>query len=65
MTGKWARCNRDGRPIHPGDQAVLDQFREWLACTDEEKRDPRWHEFLGITPAGDGGAQEVASDQHP
>ena len=59
MTGKWARCNLDGRPIHPGDQAVLDQFREWLACTDEERRDPRWHEFLGIKP-GDVADQEAA-----
>ena len=58
MASNWARCNLDGRPIHPGDQAIIDQFREWLACTDEERRDPRWHEFLGIQPS-DAAGQEA------
>jgi hypothetical protein len=27
---EWARCNRDGKPIHPEDQKVINEFREWL-----------------------------------
>lgn len=45
---KYARCNADGRPIHPGDQAVIGKFRKWLALTDGEKYIPEWHSFLGF-----------------
>lgn len=27
----YARCNFDGRPLSPGDQIAMDQFRDWLA----------------------------------
>lgn len=27
---KWARCNFDGKPIHPDDQKIIDEFRQWL-----------------------------------
>ena len=46
---KRARCNRDGKPVHPGDAAAIARFAERLALPEDEKRDPRWHEFLGIT----------------
>lgn len=40
----------DGRPVHPGDQWYIDQYAEWLGCSAEERRDPKWHPFLGIPP---------------
>lgn len=30
---KWARCNLDGQPVHPGDQEALDEFRKFLKTT--------------------------------
>lgn len=48
--GRWARCNFDGKPLHPDDQEIVDTFREWLALPAERRRDPEWHEFLGIAP---------------
>lgn len=56
MADRWARCNFDGQPVHPDDQAVLDRFRRWLAMTKDEQKhaardDPDWQEFLGITRA--------------
>jgi len=35
----WARCNRDGRPLHPGDQAIMDQFTTWLAMGPGERHE--------------------------
>lgn len=29
---RWARCNHDGRPLSPGDQAAVDEFRQLLAA---------------------------------
>lgn len=31
IMNQYARCNFDGRPVSPGDQAVMDEFREFLA----------------------------------
>lgn len=49
----YARCNLDGRPVHPGDQAIIDRFAAWLAMTPAERKhvarnDPEWQRFLGI-----------------
>ena len=30
MTDEYARCNFDGKPLHPEDQKIVDEFREWL-----------------------------------
>jgi len=57
---RWARCNFDGRALHPDDQETLDTFREWLALPAERRFDPEWHEFLGIKP----GAQEDGDYDH-
>lgn len=49
---KYARCNLDGKPIHPGDIAVIDKFREWLSLSKEaqqaiiQRKDPEWMPFL-------------------
>lgn len=53
---KWARCNFDGKPIHPGDKLILETFKIWLAmdATDRmyaARMDPEWQKFLGI-PVG-------------
>jgi hypothetical protein len=37
MTGRYAQCNRDGRPLSPGDQAVMDEFRRWLALSRKDQ----------------------------
>lgn len=51
---RWARCNLDGRPIHPDDQATVDTFAEWLALPREERYSPEWYDFLGIRTEDDG-----------
>jgi hypothetical protein len=33
MSDRYARCNRDGRPLSPGDQAAMDEFRDWLSLS--------------------------------
>lgn len=45
---EYARCNFDGRPIHPEDATMMARFGEWLALPEDERRAPEWHEFLGI-----------------
>lgn len=34
---EWARCNMDGKPIHPGDQKVIDEFKEYLKGKNADK----------------------------
>ena len=34
-----ARCNLDGRSLHPGDQAVVDRFARWLAMSPGERHE--------------------------
>jgi hypothetical protein len=51
----WARCNYDGRPIHPDDQWFIDTFAIWLRMDEQERMDavrldPEWRKFaLGET----------------
>lgn len=52
----YARCNFDGRPLSPGDQAVVDRFARWLAMSKAERlaaarNDLEWRAWLGITHA--------------
>jgi len=49
---RWARCNFDGKPVHPDDAELIATFREWLALPKEERYAPEWHEFLGIKTEG-------------
>lgn len=60
--GQWARCNFDGKPLHPDDQETLDTFREWLALPAERRLDPEWHEFLGIEPGDVPAMREDGTD---
>lgn len=47
----WARCNFDGKPVHPTDQKALETFRLWLQMDDTEKSeavrlDPEWQQYI-------------------
>ncbi len=51
MSVKFARCNFDGKPINPKDQAAIDTFAIFLQMDDNEKRDairldPQWQKFI-------------------
>ena len=53
-TDGYARCNFDGKPIHPDDQVIVEKFMEWLAMSKDQRTqaartDPEWQKFLGIT----------------
>jgi hypothetical protein len=47
----YARCNFDGRPLHPDDAKIIETFRAWLAMDETDRRlaielDPEWQRFI-------------------
>lgn len=47
----YARCNFDGKPIHPDDKQALATFRIFLQMDDDEKReavrlDREWQKWV-------------------
>jgi hypothetical protein len=51
MPPKYARCNFDGKPVHPNDQRVLDTFAIWLEMDEIDRilavnLDPQWRRFV-------------------
>lgn len=62
----WARCNFDGRPVSPGDQSVMAEFRQflelrgrfagdgpslqWRQLRDDSGEDPYWEEWYCEVP---------------
>jgi hypothetical protein len=48
---KYARCNFDGKPLHPDDKRTLETFKIWLQMDDTDrhlavKLDPEWQKFI-------------------
>jgi hypothetical protein len=53
--GGWSRCTGDGRPVHPGDQAIIGMFGAWLDMTDDQQAralrvSPGWRKLLRGEP---------------
>jgi hypothetical protein len=42
---RWARCNFDGRPLHPGDARIARDFALWLEAR-KVNRDLQWRELV-------------------
>lgn len=61
MTG-WARCNLDGRPAHPADQAAVDRFRRWLALPDDRRAAPEWRDITGTGDEAGGTGEDDPYD---
>ena len=49
MTG-WARCNFDGKPVHPDDAAKARDFGAFLTARKAGARDLQWRELIEGEP---------------